>query len=122
MGIRLVGNRHTKRTDYFLKAAEQQHIPVQFVDWEEVGQADFTGDVVKLDPPSYQTSDLFRMNDRIREYRERLLALQGRDCRFLNPPEAVCQVLDKGFCKDRLAQQGIPVTEMFPERIENFKQ
>jgi hypothetical protein len=122
MGIRLVGNRHTKRTDFFLKAAEQLHIPVQFVDWDEVGQADFTGDVVKLDPPSYQTSDLFKMNDQIREYREHLLALQGRDCRFLNPPEAVCQVLDKRFCKDRLAQQGIPVTEMFPERIENFKQ
>lgn len=122
MGIRLVGNRHTKRTEYFLRAAEQLHIPVLFVDWAEVDQVDFTGDVVKLDPPSYQTTDLFEMNERIREYQERLLMLRDRGCCFLNPPEALCQVLDKRLCKDKLVQNGVPVTEMFPEKIENFTQ
>ena len=52
MGIRLIGRRETRRTDYFLKAAEQLHIPVSFVDWKEVDQVDFAGEVVKLDPPS----------------------------------------------------------------------
>ena len=55
MGIWLVGKRQTKRTDYFLKAAEQLHIPVSFADWNEVDQVDLAGEVVKLDPPSYQT-------------------------------------------------------------------
>ena len=50
MGISLVGKRQTRRTDYFLKAAEQLHIPVSFVDWDEVDQVDFAREVVKLDP------------------------------------------------------------------------
>lgn len=117
MGIRLVGKRQTKRTEYFLRAAEQLHIPVSFVDWEEVDQVDLAGEVVKLDPPSYQTADLFEMNDRIREYMDALGGLEKRECCFLNPPGGICRVLDKRACKEELAGHGVPVTDMFPERI-----
>jgi hypothetical protein len=119
MGIWLVGKRQTKRTDYFLKAAEQLHIPVSFADWNEVDQVDLAGEVVKLDPPSYQTTDLFEMNDRIREYMDALRGLENRGCRFLNPPGGICRVLDKRACKEELARHGVPVTEMFSEQIGN---
>lgn len=122
MGIRLIGKRCTKRTDYFLKAAEQLHIPVLFVNWDEVDQVDFAGDVVKLDPPSYQTTDLFQMNEQIRKYEDSLFKLKNRGCRFLNPPEEICRVLDKRICKKELVRRGVPVTEMFSEKIESFRQ
>lgn len=122
MGIKLIGKHQTRRTEYFLKAAQQLHIPVGFVDWDEVGQAELSQDVVKLDPPSYQTSDLFEMNDRIQEYREKLEAVRDAGCLFLNPPEGIGQVLDKRLCKEILQSRGVPVTEMFSETIENAGQ
>ena len=122
MGISLIGRRQTRRTDYFLIAAEQLHIPVSFVDWDEVDQVDFAGEVVKLDPPSYQTADLFQMNAQIREYESALLKLKNCGCHFLNSPEGIRRVLNKRACKEELVYQGVPVTEMFPERIENFQQ
>lgn len=119
MGIRLVGDPDTKRTEYFLKAAEQCHVPVGFAGWDEVEQTDFRGDVVKLDPPSYRTANLFEMNGRIAEYRTALAKMRGAGCRFLNPPEGIDRVLDKRACKEMLMERGIPVTQMLPEEIKN---
>lgn len=122
MGIRLIGRRETRRTDYFLKAAEQLHIPVSFADWDEVDQVDFAGEVVKLDPPSYETSDLFQMNGQIRAYEGALSKLENCGCHFLNSPAGIRRVLDKRACKEELIHHGVLVTEMFPEKIENFWQ
>lgn len=122
MGIRLIGKRDTRRTEYFLKAAEQCHIPVGFVDWDEVDLTELAGDVVKLDPPSYQTADLFELNERIAEYRRRLAAICEAGCRFLNPPAAIENVLDKRICKKALTEQGVPVTQMLCKEVANSRQ
>ena len=58
MDIQLIGKTGTKRTEYFLKAAEELRVPVKFIDWDEVNGNDFSSSIVKLDPPSFQTSNL----------------------------------------------------------------
>lgn len=117
MCIRLVGKRDTRRTEYFLRAAEQCGIPVCFSDWDDVDRLELAGDVVKLDPPSWQTADLFRMNDQIGRYREMLAKMGERNCRFLNPPEGIVRVLDKEYCKKILMEKGVPVTKMISGEI-----
>ena len=47
MGIKLVGGRNTKRTSYFLKAAKELQVPVDFVEWQEISDVNWKYDVVK---------------------------------------------------------------------------
>ena len=37
MGIVLVGEPETRRTEYFLRAARELHKSVRFVDWQQAG-------------------------------------------------------------------------------------
>lgn len=122
MGIKLIGKPQTKRTEYFLKAAEELHIPITFVDWEDVGRTDFHGDVVKIDPPAYKTTNLFEMNGQIGGFQEQMSRLRDAGCLFLNPPEGIERVLDKRVCKQILQENNVPVTEMFSEQIETVEQ
>ena len=50
----LLGNRDTKRTIYFEKAARQNGLPFLFLEWEEWRRCGFPSDselFVKIDPP-----------------------------------------------------------------------
>lgn len=113
----LIGTEGSKRKEYFEKAAAECGAAVEFTDWREVEGADLTGGVVKIDPPSYTTSDLFEMEEQVSVYRSQLQMLGRRDCVFLNTPEGIERVLDKFSCKKRLSEHGIAVTEMLTDRV-----
>ena len=58
----LIGGKGSKRTEYFLKAAEKQGVPVQLISWEEIFKGFnyriLEGAAVKIDPPSYKITEL----------------------------------------------------------------
>ncbi len=122
MNIQLIGKRGTKRTDYFRKAAEDLRIPVTFVDWDEVGDKVDSDSILKLDPPAFQTSNLYEMNGEIEAYRQMIARLSDAGCSFLNTPEGIANVLDKRRCKQMLQERGVPVTWMFPEEIHTVEE
>ena len=122
MGIKLIGTPQTKRTEYFEKAAKELHIPFEFVDWKNIWRMDFQGDVLKIDPPAYETTNLFEMNEQIEKFVEQMKVLEGKDCDFLNPPAEILRVLNKRTCKEILQKNQVPVTEMFSEQIETVEQ
>nr|MBP3598726.1 STM4014 family protein [Eubacterium sp.] len=121
MDIKLIGKTGTKRTDYFLKAAEGLHIPVTFVDWDEVEESVVSSSMIKIDPPAFQTSNLYEMNGKIETYRQMIARLSDAGCSFLNAPEGITKVLDKRTCKQILQENGVPVTWMFPEKIHTVQ-
>lgn len=115
--IYLIGTEGSKRKQYFEKAARECQVSVEFVDWQMVGDVDLTGGVVKIDPPSYATSDLLEMDGQVSAYRSGLQMLERRDCIFLNTPAAIEGVLNKFSCKKRLSENGIAVTEMITDQV-----
>lgn len=122
MGIVLVGEPGTRRTEYFLRAAGELHKSVRFVDWQTAGGMEFHGDVVKLDPPSYKSSDLFQMKDHLASFHQRMKQLEKAGAIFLNPPCEILRLLDKRQCKEILMENQVSVTEMLEEKIENTEQ
>ncbi len=122
MDIKLIGKMGTKRTDYFRKAAEELNIPVTCVDWDAVEVTDLKDSVVKLDPPAFQTSNLYEMNGQIETYRQMIARLSDAGCFFLNEPDGIVKVLDKRLCKQILQDNHVPVTWMFPEEIHTVEE
>lgn len=122
MGIFLIGTVGSRRTEYFLKAAAECQAAVKFVDWSEVADADLSGGVVKIDPPSYCTSNLFDMNGQVGAYRSGLKQLEYCGSDFLNTPAGIGSVLDKYECKKTLMDSGIPSTEMIAGNIYTIGQ
>lgn len=117
MEIVLIGVEGSRRRDYFCRAAEECQVDVRFIDWKEVADHDLSGNIVKIDPPSYDTSELGRLDGLITAYREELRRLGRMDCFYLNTPEGIEGVLDKYACKKVMQENGIAVTEMFAERV-----
>lgn len=124
--ILLIGDRNTKRAQYFLKAAQQLQIPVHILEWNRVGSRcaieKLKGAVVKIDPPSYKTAKLQDMKGILQEYYMSLKNLSNGDCTFMNSPDAIWQVLNKQNCKARLQEQGVPVTCMITETVESAEE
>lgn len=122
MGIVLVGEPETRRTEYFLRAARELHKSVRFVDWQQAGGMEFHEDVVKLDPPSYKSSDLYEMNDHLASFHRQMKQLEMTGGIYLNPPSEILRLLDKRHCKEILMEKEVPVTEMLEEKVENAEQ
>lgn len=122
----LIGQEHSKRTDFLRKAAEQEGMTLEFLPWEMLQQNDEPGQLkgaaVKIDPPSFQTVHLCSMQEYLQEYQKMLQKLAQLPCHFLNHPDGVCQMLDKRGTKELLQKNGVKVTELFPEEIENSEQ
>ena len=112
----LIGSRNSKRTEYFLKAADNLGVPVNVIGWEEVfaglDYGTLEGAVVKIDPPSYNITDLEIMQENLLIYKDILKRMSSCRCHFLNTPEAILNVLDKKLAKEELVKYGIPVTKM----------
>ena len=118
----LLGNRDTKRTIYFEKAARQNGLPFLFLEWEEWRRCGFPADsqlFVKIDPPVWTDGHLSGLNDLVGSYRSDLKALEKEASvsQFLNPPRAVMELLDKTGCKQVLKEAGLPVTQSLGEGI-----
>ena len=115
----MIGAAESKRTEYFLKAAETVGLPVTVVsyhlaakdDTEPLGEC-----MVKLDPPTYHSADISDIYSQLVPYLafwERLSTFPG--IRFLNEVEAIIQTLDKRVCKQALLAAEIACTPLLPE-------
>ncbi len=115
----LIGGKGSKRTEYFLKAAEKQGVPVQLISWEEIFKGFnyriLEGAAVKIDPPSYKITELGIMQESLSAYQDILKGMALCRCTFLNTPEAILNVLDKRAAKRELAKHMVPVTRMVSE-------
>lgn len=121
----LIGEESAKRTDFMKQAASSQGIPLDVLSWTDLQKCplrQLQKAVVKIDPPAFSTVCLGQMRTQVAEYIHMLQELEQAECTFLNSPEAIIQLLDKKQTKERLQQHGIPVTQMFPEEIQNVEQ
>ena len=122
----LIGSRNSKRTEYFLKAADNLGVPVHFTGWEDIfagfGYGTLEGAVVKIDPPSYNITDLEIMQENLLIYKDALKRLSSCKCHFLNTPEAILSVLDKRLAKEELVKYGIPVTDLVLGNINSSEE
>lgn len=126
MKLVLIGEAQSKRTDYMKKAAKSMGAALQLLCWADLGggfdAGSLKGAAVKIDPPSYSTVYLNQMRAQLAEYGHALQQLAQAECSFLNPPEAIAQLLNKRETKQRLLAQGIPVTQMFTETVSDVEQ
>ena len=122
----LIGGPSSKRAVFFQKAAGRLGVPVHTVDWEDFTEefdlGKLQGAAVKIDPPAYQTVQLCQMQRELKAYHSKLQRLSQADCHFLNPPEAIWQMLERRGEKLRLLAHGVLATEMFPEEITSAAQ
>lgn len=117
----LVGPEHTKRTAYFMKAADELQVPVtRFEDCESYARAAMAGDVVKIDPPVTEESRLEYLKEFSETYIRALEHLESLEtagiAEFLNSPAAVVQALDKRVCKKLLLDAGVSTPPPLWER------
>ncbi len=124
MKVILIGEEHSKRTDYFRQAAEQQGVPFAFFLWNQWKMEDLEGGIVKIDPLSYDTCHLLDLNRIIAEYRDQLkrLAETGPEIRFLNHPAGILKALNKAVSKKLLQERELPVTELLGENPKDFSE
>ena len=122
--IILIGEEDSKRTEFFLKAAETQQIPVGFYAWSEWKNKDIEGGVVKIDPPSFHAYNILTLSDKIKEYQAQLFELEEmgkkKGIRFLNPPSEILQLLDKVACKEKLEEHHVAVTTMVAKNVKDY--
>ncbi len=111
--IVLVGSEHTKRTDYFLKAAKELNIPVLFKPADKCVPENLKDCIVKIDPFVYKETDIHKMEDLLKCYKEFLERFcSNKEINFLNNPTEILEVLDKVKCKEKLMENYIPTTKM----------
>lgn len=116
--IILVGSENTKRTDYFLKAAQELQISVSFQNILQCEPEKLEEAVIKIDPFVYQESQIEKMEFLLEQYTALLnrFAL-NKKLIFLNYPDAILEVLHKVKCKEKLMAKGVPVTKMLGTQI-----
>ncbi|WP_129598623.1 STM4014 family protein [Anaerophilus nitritogenes] len=130
MNIHLIGQQDTKRYTYFLKACKDMKAKLEFWDIHS-NLAPFIkaynfGDVIKIDPPHYKTSNVKELNSLVQNYKNQLNLLASIDnLKFLNTPQAIWNTLDKKICKEILEKEKIPTTPRLPKEflsLEELKQ
>ena len=123
MSLILLGNMHTERTEFFLKAAAEMlasgelREPVQFIPLPSFTRdTDFNfqplqNHIVKVDPPPPESYLVDNLNTVMERYHTFLLDLQSvPGIKLLNSGNAIWDTLDKFTCKQRLQNEGLPVT------------
>ncbi|TYQ17752.1 UNVERIFIED_CONTAM: glutathione synthase/RimK-type ligase-like ATP-grasp enzyme [Acetivibrio alkalicellulosi] len=122
MNIILVGQSHSKRKEYFIKAARELGVEVRFF---ELGSSLLDcnqGNFIKIDPPLYTDSQLSNLNELVKGYIDFLQTIsQKRKLRFLNSPESIIHTLDKVKCKEMLVHKQIAITPLVQEDIIDIK-
>lgn len=128
MKIILIGEKNSRRTEYFVKAAGQPGVFVCVQELEEVS-TDMISDKkiedtwIKIDPCSYKSSHIEKMNGYLKVYQKFLEELpKDSGYHYLNAPEAILEVLDKRKCKNKLIAYQVPTTPLLAERIQTLEQ
>lgn len=111
----LLGSRGGRRAEFLWKAADEQKVPLQILDWKDWGGALPEGELfLKIDPPLWESGALRDLERLTGAYRADLALLEEmakeRPITFFNTPEAIAALLDKRQCKERLLAEGLPVT------------
>ena len=122
--VLLIGQEHTKRSDYFISAASALGYKVRIVAWDKWQVEDLKdARFVKLDPATYTEANITHLPRIIAEYYEQLNRLQmvSGIC-FLNHPKALGDTLDKVNCKRILMQNNIPTTPLWEEKIASYEE
>ena len=79
--------------------------------------------VVKIDPFVYQEFEIEQMETLLGQYTKLLNRFAAnKRIQFLNHPDAIQEVLHKVRCKEKLMEQGIPVTEMIGAGIHSLEE
>jgi len=114
MGITLIGQEGTERSDFFIKAAKQLQIPINTIDFPKLDEpfsfdlCQLAGNSVKIDPPELSSVYLDELNALNMQYTDFLAKLQSAPgARFLNSPLAISHTLDKLYCKQTLMEANI---------------
>lgn len=122
----LIGGQQSKRTSFFKMAAEEHGVFVKVIDWENISKKpDFKkwqNMTVKIDPPSYKTTDLEEMHTNLELYQNTLKKLNLCKCLFLNSPKAILDTLNKRYTKEVLMENHISVTDVIAANISSVKQ
>ncbi|MGN0483920.1 MAG: STM4014 family protein [Lachnospiraceae bacterium] len=120
MKVILLGEPDSKRTRFWMQAAKAAKLDAACLAWKNYEFGMLKDAFVKIDPPNLQTSDLHEMNEKLQQYRILLQQMQKENCRFLNTPDGILQLLDKSACKKRLQDAGISVTTLCFEMIKTL--
>ncbi len=146
----LIGDKNSKRTKYFTKAAGQPGVfVVSVMEIEEfaacchkldhkmmhiskIGSPEHncfiqdreTEEIwVKIDPCIYEDSNVEKMNVYLQNYQKFLYSLPTESkYHYLNTPQAILEVLDKRKCKRKLIENQIPVTPLLADKVESIEQ
>jgi glutathione synthase/RimK-type ligase-like ATP-grasp enzyme len=122
MQILLIGEEKSKRSEYFMKAADALGFALKIIApsyFSKTQASDFSilkGCAVKIDPPDMNSACINELNIFMRQYSLWLEKLQSiPNVRYLNTPQAIFQTLDKAYCKRVLLDVGLPTAPYFPE-------
>lgn len=122
MRMVLLGESNTRRTEYFLKAAEELNVCVDFYDIHFFEEAGLFSSVVKIDPFHYESGSINKIGEFINHYENILKSLDKTGNSFLNEPQAILKVLDKKAAKEALEALHIPVTRLLPDGIAGMEE
>lgn len=88
------------------------------------GNSQKTQDIwIKVDPCSYESCNIEKMNRYINVYQNFLNNLpKEAKYHYLNSPKDILEVLDKRKCKKKLIEHQVPVTPLLAEKVENIEQ
>lgn len=122
MSWTLIGQISSKRTAYFIKAANEVGCSVDVIEIEGCNPKQLAGHAIKVDPPTYDSSDLALQPILIGRYVGFIKMLaEEKGLRFLNHPNDILASLDKKQCKQRLLEAGISVTPMLSSTISSYE-
>lgn len=123
MNILLIGDKDSKRSNFFIKAAVALGHTVNVISWDDYNADDiYTVDFVKLDPPKYRESRIEKISPIIEEYNKKLISLHKlRGIKYLNDPLAIKSTLDKIRCKKILEENNVDITPVIWIEIKSFK-
>lgn len=113
----LIGNKSSKRYDYFVKACESVGVDFEFMNYDNITLQQ--GDLVKIDPIAITTDNIGDLSDVVGEYTSKLNELDKFDVTFFNRPSDILLLLDKLKTKKFLEQSLISTTPLINENFAN---
>ncbi len=114
--ILLLGVEGEKRKIYFEKAVYAAGIDYEFCDWNNFllleKRDDLKHCIIKIDAPKWDSSVLNDLDKLTSQYKKALFTLAELPFgTYFNHPMDILELLDKRKCKQKLIQNGIPVTK-----------
>ena len=121
MKVTLIGQPESKRTAYFIKAADALGIDVNLMLHKDVHFEKLKGTLVKIDPPEYDSYYVDEIDELLKPYKALLQQLESTsDITFLNHPKGILQILDKVACKRTLEEAHVPVTPVIAHGVTGY--